>query len=134
MWVVFALGSAVFAGVMSVLVKIGVRGVDSALATALRTVVVLVFAWVMVWVVGSGPDIGRIDLRSLVFLMLSGVATGASWLCYLKALQLGDITKVVPVDKSSTVLTMLLALVFLGEGLTGWKGLAMVAIGQYALF
>ncbi len=128
-WVVFAVMSAVFAGIMSILAKAGVRNVDSTLATALRTIVVLVFAWLMVWVVGSWSSIGQIDLRSLIFLILSGLATGASWLCYFKALQIGDANKVVPVDKSSTVLTMLLAFVFLGEGLTVGKAVAMVVIG-----
>lgn len=129
MWMIYALASAVFAGVTSILAKIGIKNTDSNLATALRTVVVVIFAWLMVLVVGSQYSIGDIDGRSLLFLILSGFATGASWLCYFRALQIGDVNKVVPVDKSSTVLTMLLAFLFLNEGLTVIKGIAMILIG-----
>jgi len=129
MWMIYALASAVFAGATSILAKIGIKNTDSNLATALRTVVVVIFAWLMVLVVGSQNSIGDIDGRSLLFLILSGFATGASWLCYFRALQIGDVNKVVPVDKSSTVLTMLLAFLFLNEGLTVIKGIAMILIG-----
>ncbi|MDL2294681.1 EamA family transporter [Ruminococcaceae bacterium OttesenSCG-928-D13] len=128
MWVLYAFGSAFFAGITSILAKIGIKDTDSHLATALRTIVVALFAWVMVLVVGSGGTIGDIDARTLLFLGLSGLATGASWLCYFRALQIGDVNKVVPVDKSSTVLTMLLAFVFLGEGLSLLKVVCMVLI------
>lgn len=129
MWVIYALASALFAGAMSVLAKIGIKNTDSNLATALRTVIVVVFAWLMVFVVGSQTSIMNIGLKSLIFLILSGLATGGSWLCYFKALQIGDVNKVVPVDKSSTVLTMLLSFIFLGEGLTLIKAAAMILIG-----
>jgi len=129
MWLVYALASAFFAGVMSILAKIGIKNTDSNLATALRTIVVALFAWLMVFIVGSQSTLVQIDVKSIVFLILSGVATGASWLCYFRALQIGDINKVVPVDKSSTVLTMLLAFIFLGEGLTFLKVVTMVLIG-----
>ena len=129
MWIVFAVASAVFAGIMSILAKIGIKDVDSNLATALRTVVVALFAWLMVFVVGSQSTLALIDTKSIVFLVLSGLATGASWLCYFRALQLGNVNKVVPVDKSSVVLTMLLAFIFLGGGLTALKLIAMVLIG-----
>lgn len=135
MWILYAAASAFFAGVTAILAKIGIKNTDSNLATALRTVVVVVFAWLMVFVAGSQPAIVDVGAKSLVFLVLSGFATGGSWLCYFKALQMGDINKVVPIDKSSTVLTMLLAFVFLGEGLTALKALAMVLIagGTYLM-
>lgn len=129
MWLLFAVGSAFFAGVMSILAKVGIKDTDSDLATALRTVVVLVFAWLMVFVVGAQREVANVNARSLLFLVLSGLATGGSWLCYFKALQLGDVTKVAPIDKSSTVLTMLLSLVFLGEGWTWLKVVSMILIG-----
>ena len=129
MWVLYALASAIFAGAVSILAKIGIKNTDSNLATALRTVVVAIFAWLMVLVVGSQNDIASIDAKSLVFLVLSGIATGGSWLCYFRALQIGDVNKVVAVDKSSTVLTMLLSFLLLGESLTCIKVLAMVLIG-----
>ena len=129
MWIIYALASALFAGIMSILAKIGIKNTDSNLATALRTIVVVIFAWLMVFVVGSQYTIRDIDTRSLVFLILSGFATGASWLCYFKALQIGDVNKVVPVDKSSTVLTMLLSFIILGEEITWIKGIAMILIG-----
>ena len=113
MWILYAAGSAFFAGVTSILAKCGIRKTDSTVATAVRTVVVLIFAWLIVWIVGSADQISSIDGKTLLFLILSGAATGASWLCYFRALQLGDINKVVPIDKSSTVLTIVLAMIFL---------------------
>lgn len=129
MWIFYALGSALFAGIMSILAKVGIKDTDSNLATALRTIVVLIFAWIMVFVVGSQTGIKNIDTKSFIFLVLSGLATGGSWLCYFKALQIGDVNKVVPVDKSSTVLTMLLSFIFLGDQLTWIKIAAMILIG-----
>ena len=129
MWILLAFASAFFAGVMSILAKIGIRDTDSNLATALRTIVVVFFAWIMVFVVGSHATIRDVDTRSVVFLVLSGFATGGSWLCYFKALKLGDVNKVVPIDKSSTVLTMLLSMLLLGENITVVKIIAMVFIG-----
>lgn len=129
MWIIYALASAFFAGIMSILAKIGIKDVDSNLATALRTIVVLIFAWFMVFVVGSQTTITQIDSKTLIFLILSGLATGASWLCYFKALQIGDVNKVVPIDKSSTVLTILLSAIFLGEGLSFAKIIASLLIG-----
>ena len=114
MWILFAAGSALFAGVTAILAKCGIRKTDSTVATAIRTLVVLAFAWTMVFVVGSQGEIRNIGPTTLFFLVLSGLATGASWLCYFKALQLGDINKVVPIDKSSTVLTILLIAVIGG--------------------
>lgn len=115
MWLFMAVLSAFFAGVTSILAKCGIRKTDSDVATALRTVVVLIFAWIMVFVVGSGETIKAISAKSLLFLILSGAATGLSWICYFKALSIGDINKVVPIDKSSTVLTVLLAIILFGE-------------------
>lgn len=115
MWLIAACGSAFFAGITSILAKCGIRKTDSDVATAVRTIVVLLFSWVMVFVVGSLPTITAISGRSLLFLILSGVATGASWICYFKALSLGDVNKVVPIDKSSTILTVLLAIILFGE-------------------
>ena len=129
MWLVFAFGSALFAGVTSILAKCSIRQTDSTVATAIRTVVVLAFSWLMVFVVGSQDQLRALDARTLVFLILSGLATGASWLCYFKALQLGDVNKVVPVDKSSTVLTILLAAVLLGESISLAKGAGTALIG-----
>ena len=115
MWLIMAVFSAFFAGVNSILAKCGIRKTDSDIATALRTVVVLLFSWVMVLIVGSAKTISDIDIKSFVFLILSGLATGASWICYFKALSMGDVNKVVPVDKSSTVLSVLLAIILFGE-------------------
>lgn len=129
MWLFFALGSAFFAGITAVLAKIGIENVNSTLATALRTVVVLAFSWLMVFVVGSQGGIAQISGPTLLFLMLSGLSTGASWLCYFKALQLGDVNKVAPIDKSSTVLTILLAFIFLGEPVSIPQALGVVGIG-----
>ena len=114
-WLIAAVFSAVFAGITSILAKCGIKKTDSDLATALRSIVVLAFAWVMVFIVGSWKTITALDKKSLVFLILSGLATGASWMCYFKALSIGDVNKVVPVDKSSTVLTVLLAIICFGE-------------------
>lgn len=127
MWVAFACGSAFFAGITAILAKCGIRETDSTVATAIRTIVVLAFAWVMVAVVGSAGQIGSITPMTWAFLGLSGLATGASWLCYFKALQLGDVNKVVPIDKSSTVLTMLLAFLLLGE-LLSWASVVAMAL------
>ena len=129
MWLLFAFGSAFFAGVTAILAKCGIKNIDSNVATAVRTVVVLLFSWLMVFVVGSQSGITEIAPRTLVFLVLSGLATGASWLCYFHALQIGDINKVTPVDKSSVVLTMLLAFIFLGEEISALKVVCMVLIG-----
>lgn len=129
MWLVFALGSALFAGITSVLAKIGIRHTDSNVATALRTSVVVVFSWLMVLITGVQREIGQIEGRTLAFLVLSGVATGASWVCYFRALQLGDINRVVPIDKSSVILTLILAFVILGEPISALKGAAIVLIG-----
>lgn len=129
MWILYATGSAFFAGITSILAKCGIKKTDSDVATAIRTIVVLIFSWLMVLVTGSGSGIGEIDGKTMLFLVLSGLATGASWLCYFHALQVGDVNKVVPIDKSSTVLTILLALIFLGEGLSVGKAVAVILIG-----
>lgn len=118
MWFVFALGSAVFAALTSILAKIGIEGVSSNLATAIRTVVVLIMAWGIVFMTGGQKGISGISHKSWLFLILSGLATGVSWLCYYKALQLGEVSKVVPIDKLSVVLTLILAFVFLHEQFT----------------
>lgn len=115
MWLIAAVFSSLFAGLTSILAKCGIRKTDSDIATAVRTIVVLIFSWIMVGVVGSLDTIGDIAPRSLLFLVLSGFATGASWMCYFKALSMADVNKVVPIDKSSTVLTVLLAIVLFGE-------------------
>ena len=118
MWLLFALGSAVFAALTSILAKIGIDGVNSNLATAIRTLVVLVMAWGMVFLTDSQGGVGEISKKSWLFLILSGLATGASWLCYYRALQIGEASKVVPVDKLSVVITLVLAFVFLHEKFT----------------
>lgn len=128
MWILYAVGSAFFAGLTSILAKCGIRNTDSTVATAVRTVVILIFSWLIVWIVGSGNQISSISGETYLFLILSGAATGASWLCYFRALQMGDINKVVPVDKSSTVLTIILALIFLHEGISLPKTMAVLAI------
>lgn len=122
MWLIFAILSAVFAAATSILAKIGIDGVNSNLATAIRTVVVLVMAWGIVLITHAGTGISSITPRSWLFLILSGLATGASWLCYFYAIKLGDVSKVVPIDKCSLVLTIILAAIFLGEAFT-WKTL-----------
>ncbi len=115
MWLTAAVFSAVFAALTAILAKCGIRKTDSDVATAIRTAVVLVFSWIMVFISGSAGSISQISAKSLIFLTLSGIATGASWICYFKALSLGDVNKVVPIDKSSTVLTVLLAIICFGE-------------------
>lgn len=134
MWLIMAVLSAVFAGATSILAKCGIKKTDSDLATALRTVVVLVLAWVMVLMVGSQGTIGNIGSKSLVFLVLSGFATGASWLCYFKALSLGDVNKVVPIDKSSTILTIILAILFFDETSNMWIKLLSTCILGIGIF
>lgn len=129
LWILFAFGSAFFAGITAVLAKIGIEHINSTLATAVRTVVVLAFSWLMVFVVGSQNTIEQITGNTLLFLILSGLSTGASWLCYFKALQLGDVNKVAPIDKSSTVLTILLAFLFLGEPISLPQILGVLGIG-----
>jgi len=115
LWLLMAVLSAFFAGLTSILAKCGIRKTDSDVATALRTIVVLIFSWIMVFVVGSAGTITQIEAKSVIFLILSGLATGSSWICYFKALSIGDVNKVVPIDKSSTVLTVLLAIIIFGE-------------------
>lgn len=129
MWVLFAFGSAFFAGITAILAKCGIKNTDSDVATAIRTIVVLAFSWLMVLISGSFSTITALDTKTWVFLILSGLSMGASWLCYFKALQLGDINKAVPIDKSSTVLTILLAFIFLGEKITLIKTAAIILIG-----
>ena len=135
MWILFAFGSALFAGLTSILAKCGIRQTDSTVATAIRTIVVLLFSWLMVWIVGSQSQLSEISGKTLLFLVLSGLATGGSWLCYFRALQLGDVNKVVPVDKSSTVLTILLAAILLQESITWTKGVGVVliAVGTFLM-
>ena len=129
MWLIYAFGSALFAGITAILAKVGIKRTDSTLATAIRTIIVLIFAWLMVWMVGSFDTIHEISGKTWLFLLLSGLATGASWLCYFRALQLGDVNKVTPIDKSSTVMTMILAAVILGEPWTIGKTAAAAMIG-----
>lgn len=135
MWILFALGSAFFAGLTSVVAKCGIKKTDSTVATAIRTGVVLICSAVMVTIVGSWGGITNIDTKSRIFLVLSGIATGASWLCYFKAISIGDVNKVVPLDKSSTVLAAVIAVIFLGESVTAPKitGLIAVAVGTYMM-
>lgn len=133
LWLLFAFGSAFFAGITAVLAKIGMEKIDSTLATALRTIVVLAFSWLMVFIVGSQNQIGEISGRTLCFLVLSGLSTGASWLCYFHALQLGDVNKVAPIDKSSTVLTILFAFLLLGEPVSAAKMIGILGIGTGTL-
>ena len=132
-WLLMAILSAVFAGLTSILAKCGIKKTDSDLATALRTLVVLVFSWIMVFVVGSADKITSIDEISLIFLILSGLATGASWICYFKALSMGDVNKVVPIDKLSIVITLVMAAVILHEQFT-WKsivGSVFITLGTF---
>lgn len=129
LWLGFALGSAFFAGITAVLAKVGMKNVNSTLATAIRTVVVLIFSWWMVFLVGSQAEITRLSGRTLFYLVLSGLSTGASWLCYFRALQLGDVNKVAPIDKSSTVLTILLAFLLLGEPVSAPQIVGVLGIG-----
>ena len=133
MWFWFALGSAVFAALTSILAKIGIEGVDSNLATAIRTVVVVAMAWGMVFLTHTQSGLGEISRKSWLFLILSGLATGASWLCYYKALQMGDASKVVPIDKLSVVITLILAFVFLHEEFTVRSAVGCVLIAAGTL-
>ena len=133
MWFVFALLSAVFAALTSILAKIGIDGVNSNLATAIRTLVVVAMAWLMVYITGAHGGISEISRKSWLFLILSGLATGASWLCYYKALQVGEASKVVPIDKFSVVITLILAFVFLNEKITVKSGIGCALIGAGTL-
>ena len=135
MWVLFALGSALFAGATSILAKCGIKKTDSTVATAIRTIVVLFMSALMVGIVGSFDGISAISAKTWIFLILSGLATGASWLCYFRALQVGDVNKVVPIDKSSTILSILLAFLVLGEPISWLKGVCVVliAIGTFLM-
>lgn len=135
MWIVLAFLSAFFAGITTILAKCGIKQTDSTVATAIRTIVVLLFSCIMVFIVGSQDTISSISTKTWVFLVLSGCSTGASWLCYFRALQIGDINKVVPIDKSSTTLTILLAFIILGESITWVKGLAvlLITVGTYLM-
>lgn len=135
-WIVMAVLSAVFAGLTAILAKCGIRKTDSDLATALRTIVVLIFSWIMVFIGGSFDTINSIGAKSLLFLVLSGLATGASWICYFKALSIGDVNKVVPIDKSSTILTVLLAIIFFNETaniVVKLIGTALLGIGIFLM-
>ena len=129
MWILFAFGSALFAGLTSILAKCGIKNTDSNVATAIRTIIVLIFSWIMVFLVGAQHGIGSVSAKTWTFLILSGLATGASWLCYFRALQIGDVDKVVPVDKSSAILSILLAFLFLHESISPLKLLCVVLIG-----
>lgn len=133
MWMVFAVGSAVFAALTSILAKVGIEGVNSTLATAIRTLVVLGMSWGMVFLTNAQNGIGQISRKSWLFLILSGLATGASWLCYYRALQMGDASKVVPIDKMSVVITLVLAFVFLHEPFTVKSLIGCVLIGAGTL-
>ncbi len=133
MWLVFAILSSIFAALTAILAKIGIEGVDSSLATAIRTAVVLIMAWGMVFLTSAQKGLANISTKSWLFLILSGLATGASWLCYYKAIQVGDVSKVVPIDKLSVVLTLILAFIFLHEQFT-WKSvIGCVLIGAGTL-
>ncbi|BEO98433.1 MULTISPECIES: EamA family transporter [Fusobacterium] len=135
MWFIFAILSAIFAALTSILAKIGIEGVNSNLATAVRTIVVVLMAWFMVFITGNQNGIVDISKKSWIFLILSGLATGASWLCYYKALQLGEASKVVPIDKLSIVITIVLAFIFLGEQITlkTLIGCCLIVIGTFIM-
>lgn len=135
MWIFFSFASALFAGLTAILAKCGVQHTDSHVATAIRTTVVLLFSWLLALLTGGVDTLSQVDGRTLLFLVLSGLATGGSWLCYFRALQLGDVNKVTPVDKTSTVLTMILAALFLGEPFTPLKlvSMAMILLGTWAM-
>lgn len=133
MWMIFAVLSAVFAALTSILAKIGIEGVNSNLATAIRTIVVVIMAWGMVFLIHAQNGLAEISKKSWIFLILSGLATGASWLCYYKALQMGDASKVVPIDKLSVVITLILAFVFLHEQFTAKSLIGCVLIGAGTL-
>ena len=134
MWFLFALASAIFAALTSILAKVGIDGVNSNLATAIRTCVVVLMSWMMVFITNSQSGITEISRKSWIFLILSGLATGASWLCYYKALQIGQASKVVPIDKMSTILTLVLAFVFLHEHFTWKSALGCILITAGTLF
>jgi len=135
LWLLYAAGAAVFAALATILAKVGIKDVDSHSATAVRTIVVLIFAWLMVFIVGSGGEIWDISVRTWIFLLLSGLATGGSWICYFRALKLGNVNKVVPIDKSSTILTMILACIFLAEpvGAVTAIGMLLMAVGTWMM-
>ena len=135
MWAIFAILSAIFAALTSILAKIGIKGVNSNLATAIRTIVVVFMAWFMVFITGSQNGLMDISKKSWIFLILSGLATGASWLCYYKALQIGEASKVVPIDKLSIVITVALAFLFLGEQITlkTLIGCSLIAVGTFVM-
>ena len=135
MWAIFAILSAIFAALTSILAKVGIEGVNSNLATAVRTIVVVLMAWFMVFITGNQNGIVDISKKSWIFLILSGLATGASWLCYYKALQLGEASKVVPIDKLSIVITIVLAFIFLGEQITlkTLIGCCLIVIGTFIM-
>lgn len=133
MWMIFAVLSAVFAALTSILAKIGIEGVNSNLATAIRTIVVVIMAWGMVFLTHAQNGLAEISKKSWIFLILSGLATGASWLCYYKALQIGDASKVVPIDKLSVVITLILAFVFLHEQFTAKSLIGCILIGAGTL-
>ena len=135
MWFIFAILSAIFAALTSILAKIGIEGVNSNLATAVRTIVVVLMAWLMVFITGSQNGLMDISKKSWIFLILSGLATGASWLCYYKALQIGEASKVVPIDKLSIVITVALAFLFLGEQITlkTLIGCSLIAVGTFLM-
>ena len=135
MWSIFAILSAIFAALTSILAKVGIEGVNSNLATAVRTIIVVLMAWFMVFITGNQNGIVDISKKSWIFLILSGLATGASWLCYYKALQLGEASKVVPIDKLSIVITIILAFIFLGEQITlkTLIGCCLIIIGTFVM-
>lgn len=135
MWVLFAIASAIFAALTSILAKVGIDGVNSNLATAIRTIVVVLMAWLMVFITVGKPDISAISKKNWIFLILSGLATGASWLCYYKALQMGQASKVVPIDKLSVVFTLILAFVFLHEQFTfkSLIGASLITAGTFVM-
>ena len=135
MWVLYAFGSAFFAGLTSILAKCGIKKADSNVATAIRTMVVLIFSWIMVFVVGAQGQIMDVSEKTWIFLILSGIATGASWLCYFRALQIGDVNRVVPIDKSSTILTIILAFIFFREEKSALKlvCVVLITIGTYMM-
>ena len=135
MWSIFAILSAIFAALTSILAKVGIEGVNSNLATAVRTIVVVLMAWFMVFITGNQNGIIDISKKSWIFLILSGLATGASWICYYKALQLGEVSKVVPIDKLSIVITIILAFIFLGEQITSKTliGCCLIVAGTFVM-
>ena len=135
MWVIFAILSAIFAALTSILAKVGIESVNSNLATAIRTIVVVFMAWLMIFITGNQNGIVDISKKSWIFLILSGLATGASWLCYYKALQLGEASKVIPIDKLSIVITIILAFIFLGEQITlkTLIGCCLIIVGTFVM-